>query len=202
MATNYAYRIDPAIRRTGRVDENYLLLPPDAAARRRMLAGFLKDKASSESPLFPTNVDEGGWTKLQKASFFLGYTDCQAAVDRILRLPPKDQTLDRLENQLLNSGRTTTLAFYRKELADKENKNNKRAIEHELFPLLRLAYAEVGRHGSAMIEELRGNLDDGYWKDVYPGGDLFQLAKKHIAKPKAEASTAGGEANSEERREQ
>ena len=28
MATNYAYRIHPAIRRTGRIDENYLLLPP------------------------------------------------------------------------------------------------------------------------------------------------------------------------------
>jgi SpoVK/Ycf46/Vps4 family AAA+-type ATPase len=50
LATNYAYRIDPAIRRTGRIDEKYLLLPPDERAREQMLRKFLKEKFKDGPP--------------------------------------------------------------------------------------------------------------------------------------------------------
>jgi SpoVK/Ycf46/Vps4 family AAA+-type ATPase len=36
MATNYAERIDPAIKRRGRIDAQYILLPPDSGRRKRM----------------------------------------------------------------------------------------------------------------------------------------------------------------------
>lgn len=38
LATNYRERIDPAIKRAGRIDRHYLLLPPDLAQRERILA--------------------------------------------------------------------------------------------------------------------------------------------------------------------
>jgi ATPase family associated with various cellular activities (AAA) len=38
LATNYRERIDPAIRRAGRIDGHYLLLPPDSAQREKILA--------------------------------------------------------------------------------------------------------------------------------------------------------------------
>lgn len=38
LATNYRERIDPAIKRAGRIDEQYLVLPPDLAQRKKVLA--------------------------------------------------------------------------------------------------------------------------------------------------------------------
>ncbi len=40
LATNYYERIDPAIKRRGRFDEKYLLLPPDARRRLSFLKNF------------------------------------------------------------------------------------------------------------------------------------------------------------------
>jgi hypothetical protein len=39
LATNYRERIDPAIKRAGRIDSQYLVMPPDSAQRERILAG-------------------------------------------------------------------------------------------------------------------------------------------------------------------
>jgi SpoVK/Ycf46/Vps4 family AAA+-type ATPase len=40
IATNYIERIDRAIRRAGRIDASYLVLPPDFSRRLAILAGF------------------------------------------------------------------------------------------------------------------------------------------------------------------
>jgi hypothetical protein len=46
IATNYYERIDRAIKRPGRIDAQYLVLPPAMAARRRYLKRFVKDWSS------------------------------------------------------------------------------------------------------------------------------------------------------------
>jgi SpoVK/Ycf46/Vps4 family AAA+-type ATPase len=38
LATNYRERIDPAIKRAGRIDAQYLIMPPDLLQRERILA--------------------------------------------------------------------------------------------------------------------------------------------------------------------
>jgi SpoVK/Ycf46/Vps4 family AAA+-type ATPase len=43
IATNYAERIDRAIKRHGRIDDRYLVLPPDAAQRRKILKQQIED---------------------------------------------------------------------------------------------------------------------------------------------------------------
>jgi hypothetical protein len=141
MATNYAYRIDPAIRRTGRIDENYLLLPPDANARKRMIKGFLdeaieKKKISAADQLAPNQLREENWTALTNASFFLGYKDIEAAVSRVLRI---EKTVAALEKALLNWGRTTTLRIYKGAFIEGGDPS---AILREFLPLVEMAAQE------------------------------------------------------------
>lgn len=44
IATNYEERIDMAIKRAGRIDEKYLVLPPDKVGRIALFKKFIKDK--------------------------------------------------------------------------------------------------------------------------------------------------------------
>jgi len=49
VATNYFERIDPAVRRSGRINERLLVLPPDAGQRMR----FITEGRDLKGPLFP-----------------------------------------------------------------------------------------------------------------------------------------------------
>lgn len=144
MATNYAYRIDPAIRRTGRIDENYLLLPPDAEARKRMIKGFLEHavkerKLNKTDKLYPQQLAEQAWDTLVQASFFLSYTDIKAAVSRVLRNVPRKRTVNELKRELLTWGRTTTLLFYKKALVESVDR---KAVAREFLALVQMAALE------------------------------------------------------------
>lgn len=142
MATNFAYRIDPAIRRTGRIDQNYLLLPPDAGARRGMIAFFL-GKAINEKlinmggALDPKKISDEDWKRLEEASFFLGYKDIEAATQRIVR--GDTPSIEKLEDAMVAAGRTTTLSAYNKILEDPDDRS---AIEREFYPLVHMAAHE------------------------------------------------------------
>jgi SpoVK/Ycf46/Vps4 family AAA+-type ATPase len=67
IATNYEERIDPAIKRTGRIDLQYLLLPPDGAQRLKIINRFVKFDVEALS----TNEK----AEIVAASAFLGYSD-------------------------------------------------------------------------------------------------------------------------------
>ncbi len=134
-----------AIRRTGRIDQNYLLLPPDAASRQRILTGFLRDAIKSgdlqrDSALDPVCIDwNGRWEGLQNSSFFLGYTDMKSAVDRVVH---RDSTteIEDLERELRGWGRTTTLRLYNRAFDETEDHD---AIKSEFLPLVAMATREV-----------------------------------------------------------
>lgn len=144
IATNFAYRIDPAIRRTGRIDQNYLLLPPDAASRQRMLAGFLSDaiqrgRLQRDDRLDPVCIDWNmRWERLQSSSLFLGYKDMQSAVDRVVHRGSPIEIED-LERELRDWGRTTTLRLYNHAFDETEDLN---AIKSEFLPLVEMATRE------------------------------------------------------------
>lgn len=71
IATNYEDRIDAAIKRTGRIDRKFLLLPPDSKRRLAILETFSK---VAEHVLA---ADEGVRREISMASAFLGYMDLQ-----------------------------------------------------------------------------------------------------------------------------
>ncbi len=48
IATNYEERIDPAIKRVGRIDENFLIVPPDSAQRWNIIKKILASEKNQE----------------------------------------------------------------------------------------------------------------------------------------------------------
>ena len=82
LATNYAHRIDPAIRRKGRIDENYLLLPPDETVREEMLRAILSKEIQGKEPLFPKTIGEQELNALSKSALFRGYKDIEPGLPK------------------------------------------------------------------------------------------------------------------------
>jgi hypothetical protein len=125
IATNYGYRIDAAIKRTGRIDTQYLVLPPDGNARKRMMEKFLGEKLAGQIT---------DWKPLQSASLNLGYTDIRGAV-KDARQAGADWASE-LPNILGKWARTTSLATYTSKFA--EPKDREKPVE-EFVSLLGLA---------------------------------------------------------------
>jgi hypothetical protein len=67
IATNYANRIDPAIKRTGRIDKRYLLSLPDRKQRLAIVEGLVGRP--------PSNANE-----IAASSLYFGYSDIRGAV--------------------------------------------------------------------------------------------------------------------------
>ncbi len=74
IATNYENRIDPAIKRPGRIDRKYLFLPPDASKR----CEIIKSKLASLSRKF----DEHTINEMANAALYLGYKEIVGALDQ------------------------------------------------------------------------------------------------------------------------
>jgi len=69
LATNYAERIDAAIKRSGRIDCQYLLLPMDGDRRLEAL-GWVDDQGSL--------ADSGPAAQARRHSVFLGFSDLKS----------------------------------------------------------------------------------------------------------------------------
>jgi DNA polymerase III delta prime subunit len=93
IATNYEERVDPAIKRTGRIDARLLLLPPDTTRRKIFAQKFLPTPAETET-------EEG----LASVSALLGYGDFEAI--------GKAGIKNSLTKTLDEWPRTTTLESY------------------------------------------------------------------------------------------
>ena len=61
-ATNQPWAVDPALRRPGRFDRTILVLPPDEAARRAILAYHLKDRPVAPLDLRPFAAETEGFS--------------------------------------------------------------------------------------------------------------------------------------------
>ncbi len=58
VSTNYAERIDPAIKRAGRIDDQYLVLPPDKKQRGQIIRDQL-DEENWDASLVPSDTELG-----------------------------------------------------------------------------------------------------------------------------------------------
>lgn len=100
IATNYEERIDSAIKRPGRIDQKYLLLPLDGCARLRILESF-------------PNISRKlrGWSssarkRIGAASIFLGFDDLRRFEGT------NTPSYIELKNKLKDAGRTTRVSAY------------------------------------------------------------------------------------------
>lgn len=82
IATNYENRIDPAIKRRGRIDQRYLLSLPDAQKRLEIIKGLRGTSVAAEKQ------DE-----VKKKTLFFGFSDLKSLV---IDAGPGDDNLLRL----------------------------------------------------------------------------------------------------------
>lgn len=111
IATNYANRIDPAIKRIGRIDQKLLLLPPDQRRREQMIEKALElangKRAPTDKIASPTAEAE---RSLAEAAYYLGWNDIEGA----LKASVDGATLntDKMRKLLEDADRSTGPKFY------------------------------------------------------------------------------------------
>ena len=94
IATNYEERIDSAIKRTGRIDESYLVLLPDSSRRHRILESFGSLNKIMKSRKL--NLRE----RISEASAFLGYKDLEKIASG--SITNADELIDELKRASRN----------------------------------------------------------------------------------------------------
>jgi hypothetical protein len=104
IATNYADRIDPAIKRTGRIDKQYLLPLPNAKRRIAILTQFGFRKV----------VDRN---RLVKETVFFGFSDLKGAAQDAAR---GTSTQEEVEASLRMRAPAASLRSYLARLQEKE----------------------------------------------------------------------------------
>lgn len=101
VATNYENRIDPAIKRPGRIDRRYLLLPPDGTKRAEIITDLLHGRSA------PLGLLQR--LALAEASLYLGYKDLEGSV---ARAGGKECRPARLYLELRRAPRSTSPRHY------------------------------------------------------------------------------------------
>lgn len=111
IATNYEDRIDPAIKRIGRIDKKYLVLPPDKAKRIQLIKEFTKDAT------FDKALEQDDWNFLADGSIFLGYTDIKQTAKAWKK--GKEKSIKTLFDRFQDRARTISLEMYSCRFDDK-----------------------------------------------------------------------------------
>ncbi|WP_296655275.1 ATP-binding protein [Paraburkholderia sp.] len=126
VATNYEDRIDAAIKRTGRIDRSYLVLPPDADKRKYFIQQWIGEepmnpaKEKYEKRLFgDVRILDEQWITLKRESLFLGFSDIEGAVKEMRGSDAP--TVELLAKALEARARTTSLEAYQSRFATKED---------------------------------------------------------------------------------
>lgn len=132
IATNFANRIDPAIKRAGRIDEQYLLPLPNAARRIRIL----------EELKVPIPDDA---TALKSKTAFFGYSDLKGAVEAVDGKPTAEAVVELLDKRSPATSFDSYLKNFRKD---------EKFPEDEFIGLMKLA-VEIGKQGELhrLLEE-------------------------------------------------
>jgi len=86
VATNYAERIDSAIKRSGRIDEKYLINTLNSKQRKKLISDISKKKESTIS-----DIDN-----LVKESCFLSYTELSSLVKSSIKETGSGETFDNV----------------------------------------------------------------------------------------------------------
>jgi hypothetical protein len=94
IATNYANRIDPAIKRPGRIDRQYLLLHPDLEKREAILSKLLPKTF---------RVKTAQLRSMAESAVSLGFSEMSGAIEKSAQYLSVEKIVDEL-NQTPRSG--------------------------------------------------------------------------------------------------
>lgn len=118
IATNYENRIDPAIKRPGRIDHQLLLLPFDGAQRKSKLIEFDKKRPKGHQKT------ENAIDDLTKKSLFLSYTELKGLANS-----PKAKSNADFAQALEQAPRSVRLESYRHRFPPLPNESDKACLE-------------------------------------------------------------------------
>ncbi len=157
IATNYAWRIDSAILRPGRIDERYLILPPDRAARRQVLGELADALWVGKDDVRPSDevLD-----RLAVGTVLASRTELKDLVTELHRAHAADLDLERAEQACSEMSPTIRVSAYRKEV--------------ERFP-----EQPLGKTGDYLVKELIGVLS--LLQEVHDGANGADQIPKDIA---------------------
>ena len=99
IATNYENRIDPAIKRPGRIDRQYLLLYPDLTKREEIIRGRLKKKIPKGFRVTSTQL-----RSLAQTAVCLGFSEMSGAIEKSAQAPSVSRIADELDKSARSGG--------------------------------------------------------------------------------------------------
>jgi hypothetical protein len=153
VATNFADRIDSAIKRRGRIDKQYVVLPPDTQQREKIVSGILKrrgEKQKRKYELKPHDLRE-----ISKRTVFATYGELEQMVDDAVLNKPKPEQLAAAFDPRPNPA--IRLANYRSRFKStwKENQQPFPSAQQpfEEFLLLTYVYFESGNRLTGETED-------------------------------------------------
>ncbi|HZM85953.1 MAG TPA: ATP-binding protein [Blastocatellia bacterium] len=115
IATNYAERIDRAVKRPGRIDDRYLLLPPDREQRASILRHLIKAILLNPGAIADADLTTALAPVISETPLFV-YSELKRLVRDALPDPCDlscPEIIDRLKTAKLHIDPTITLASYR-----------------------------------------------------------------------------------------
>lgn len=170
VATNYANRIDSAIKRMGRIDKHYLLLPPDADSRWRMIKEALQKHAQKVGDFAPSKKS------LVRASVLLGDAEIQACVLDVARKP--NPNAKALIDCLSKQGRSVTPENYTSRFPDEKAELDDAAPPMEEFLCLAALAAEVD--ATTYLTGRAFSRAKKWLTNKEPGTKMSELVKKEV----------------------
>ena len=160
IATNYGNRIDPAIKRPGRIDREYLLLPPDFEKRIEII----------QEKLDPRRISQAEGATLAKASLYLGYKEIVGAVG----LVEANASIESLAAALEKAPRSSSDQHYLARVGQET------FPEQEFIAMIRMAN-QAGKISDvqAHIDHL-GNKEKMRWKAIVNRSDKLGAALRDM----------------------
>lgn len=170
IATNFEERIDPAIKRSGRVDRRYLVLPLDRPGRR----GHIKKKLEN------ITVPDDKLKPLTQKSFLLSRSDINRTIEIWLQKrggqepAPTPQEFDELAQKLDDEPRLTSALSYQARLTEPKNSQMPRGqypIDEYLAIVALYKVEERELPGfeathKAVCDYLEKQSEDGNWEKM------------------------------------
>jgi hypothetical protein len=92
IGTNYAERIDQAIKRQGRIDVKHLVCPPNLERRAKMIKGFIEDKVNPLAKLNVRTKKDAIIMKIAQGTPLMNYDEIKLAVRRINNQMKRDMS--------------------------------------------------------------------------------------------------------------
>ena len=156
IATNYENRIDPAIKRAGRIDQKYLLLAPDLAKRKAIIKKHL-EKRFGDASKFAGDLDG-----MAKAALYLSAVEIIGEVARLPKSADSKVVIEKLTFAERSSSHQTYLD----------------RLRYEKFPYKEFTAAAAMSKQAGKTGEIDKKLDHLRKKQKKIWNELMQDAEK------------------------